>query len=248
MTMATRRELLIGTGLLGLGLATDALPRVGGVAVPGTPDLATPAANLQAVVRMMASLNEEDVPWWFDGTIYGIVGDGEPRPLVKFEGMEIYWMRHLPDGAYELIGNTVTYFRDLATGQMLERWANPYTGRENVVTAATQGGGPGAGFNYSLNGIRYTKAIAHTPDQPLVLDWSFARGGGSPGGYTVSLCSHTVLNPWPKWMDMADRPGHVIWHASGAKLRSVAELPGEYRRRVEQDYPRLLTARPGAAA
>ncbi|NBO74797.1 MAG: DUF1838 domain-containing protein, partial [Gammaproteobacteria bacterium] len=40
--------------------------------------------------------------------------------------------------------------------------------------------------------------------------------------------SSTVFMGWLKWMDMKGDPGHVIWHASGAKLRSIDDLPREY--------------------
>jgi hypothetical protein len=49
---------------------------------------------------------------------------------------------------------------------------------------------------------------------------------------------------WLKWMDMKGEPGHVIWHASGAKLRSIDDLPREYRERAEREYPERLSARP----
>jgi hypothetical protein len=271
----TRRSLLWGTGLIGLVAASDALPRIGGELPRRAPDLGVPANNLRALVRMTASLEERDVPWWYDGTIYGIVAGENPRPLVRFEGMELYWLRHLPDGEYELVGNTVTFFRDLETGRMLERFANPYTGRENQVPAAVQGGGPGRGFNYSVKGIRPTKFIGQMPEKPPVLDWSFARDqvwlhnttAYPPGlppprmqrqtmfaaqrdflderlASIPALFSSTVFMPWLKWMEMGDAAGHVVWHASGAKLASIAELPAEYRRRAEQEYPQLMSADP----
>jgi Protein of unknown function (DUF1838) len=277
---ATRRSFVAGAGLLGLGLTTDALPRVAGTPSARVPDLSKPEENLAAVIRMAASLKEEDVPWWFDGTVYGIVGDEQPRPILKFEGMEIYWMRHLAPaehgGEYELIGNTVTFFRDLESGRMIDTFANPWTGKDNKVAVATQGGSAGAGFNYSVKGIRFTKAMAQIPDKPLVLDWSFARdmvwlhaetayppGMAPPRAQRRSMFAPvkdfanrrlaslptvftaTVFNPWPKWMEMTGQPGHVVWHASGVKLRSVEDLPAEYKKRVEQEYPKLLSANPG---
>jgi hypothetical protein len=59
-----------------------------------------------------------------------------------------------------------------------------------------------------------------------------------------SVFASTVFMGWLKWMDMAERPGHVIWHASGAKLRRIAELPREYLERAEREFPQRLTARP----
>lgn len=280
----TRRSLAlgalqIGTGLLALGAASDALPRVGGDLPRRVPDLTVPANNLRALVRLTASLRECDVPWWYDGTIFGVVPGENPRPLVKFEGMELYWMQHLPGGAYELTGNTVTYFRDLETGAMLSEFRNPWTKALNPVPPAVQGGGPGRGFNYSIKGIRYTRMLDQLPEDPLVLDWTFARDmvwlhnwtryppGLPPPRWQQQtmfasqkdfldkkldsvpvVFGSTVHMPWLKWLDMGDRPGHVVWHAGGAKLKSIDELPPDYRRRVEKAYPSLLSADPERAA
>ena len=269
----------IGTGLLALGAASAALPRVAGAPRSGVPDLKIPANNLRALVRMTASLAERDVPWWYDGTIFGVVPGENPRPLLKFEGMELYWMQHLPGGDYELTGNTVTFFRDVNTGEMLSEFRNPYTKVTNPVTAAVQGGGPGRGFNYSAKGIRFTRLLDQLPEDPLVLDWTFARDmvwlnnwtryppGLPPPRWQQQtmfasqkdfedekldsvpvVFGSTVHMPWFKWLDMGDRPGHLVWHAGGAKLKSIDELPGEYRRRAEREYPALLSADPARAA
>ena len=42
-------------------------------------------------------------------------------------------------------------------------------------------------------------------------------------------------------MEMGDRPGHLLWHAAGAKLNSIDELPEAYRKRAEAEYPERLT-------
>jgi hypothetical protein len=273
-----RRALVAGVGIAAFLGATQAAARVGGDLPARAPDLTVPENNLRALVRMGASLREEDVPWWYDGTIFAMVPGEQPRPLVKFEGMELYWMRQLPAGEFELIGNTVTFFRDLATGQFLSRWQNPYTSETVDVPAATQGGGPGRGFNYSVKGMRFTPLLAQLPEKPLVLDWTFVRDmvwlhnetpyppgmappraqrqtmfapvrdflGDSPS--LPAVFSSTVFMPWLKWMAMGDRPGHLVWHASGAKLRSIDELPREYRARAEREFPALLTADPARAA
>jgi hypothetical protein len=280
----SRRSLILsalstGTGLLALGAVSDALPRVAGSLPPGVPDLGLSATNLRALVRMMASLEECDVPWWYNGTIFGVVPGENPRPLVKFEGMDLYWMQHLPDGAYELTGNTVTFFLDVNRGTMLSEFRNPYTKATNLVLPAVQAGGPGRGFNYSVKGIRFTRLLDQLPEDPLVLDWSFARDmvwlhnwtrfppGLPPPRWqqqtmfasqkdfadsrlasTPVVFGSTVHMPWLKWLDMGDRPGHVVWHAGGAKLKSIDELPGEYRRRADKEFPALLSADPAKAA
>jgi len=271
----SRRGFLFGAGVVGLAAAGRALPKVAGDPPPGAPDLSLPKNNLEAVLRVTGSLREEDVPWWYDGTIFGMVGENGPTPLLRFEGMELYWVRHLADGEYELIGNTVTFFRDVETGAMIDKFNNPYTGKMNKVQAAVQGGGPGRGFNYSVRGIRPTPFLDVMPDRDLILDWSFARdmvwlhnqtayppGLPPPRAQRQSMFvpleqfndqrilnlptvfASTVFMPWLKWMEMGDRPGHLIWHASGVKLGSVDDLPEEYRKRAAAEYPEYLTADP----
>jgi hypothetical protein len=49
-------------------------------------------------------------------------------------------------------------------------------------------------------------------------------------------------------MDMGDQPGHVIWHASGAKLDSIDDLSPEFRQRLERDHADRTTAYPFSGA
>ncbi|MXW20022.1 MAG: DUF1838 domain-containing protein, partial [Gammaproteobacteria bacterium] len=140
-TGLSRRELLTGAG----GLAVLGAPFSALAADDSGPEinLATPRDNLMALVRIQASLREEDVPWWYSGIIYGAEDGQAPRLLFAFEGMEMYWMRHLGEDEFELIGHTVSFLKDGQTGEWLREWRNPYTGELLEVPAATQGGGAG---------------------------------------------------------------------------------------------------------
>lgn len=240
----------------------------------------TPLEHLRQLVRMQGSLREEDVPWWFTGVIFAVTGhDQTPRPLVRFEGLEVYWFQHVADG-YRLGGHTVTFFRDFATFQYLYEFRNPWTGRTDVVRPAVQGGN--LAFHYGVDGIwpvRLSGEPLGTPvPQPLWVQWHalgehvwlqhqtiYPPGMPPMHGQRQSMFvsrrdfvnrriaalpaafSATVFMGWLKWMDMQDHPGHVIWHASGVKLRSIADLPAEYRARVEREYPERLSARPKSA-
>lgn len=56
--------------------------------------------------------------------------------------------------------------------------------------------------------------------------------------------SSTYFAPYPRWMEMDGQAGHVVWHADGLKLRSVAELPAAFRERMEARFPERLAAPP----
>ncbi len=273
-----RREVLAGSVVLGVRFdASVALPVSTVERAAALPDFTDPAVNLREMVRMQGSLAEEDVPWWFTGVIFGVRGEAEtPRPLVRFEGMEIYWFRHCDDG-YQLNGHTVTFFRDFETNEYLTEFKNPYTGRSDVVKPAVQGGN--LGFRYSTRGIWPERLsgepLGSLPNAPLQLQWHsigeyvwlqhqtvYPPGMPPMHGQRQSMFvprrafldrrqralpavfSSTVFMGWLKWMDMKGEPGHVIWHASGAKLRSVADLPREYRERAAREYPDRMSARP----
>lgn len=264
-----RRNMMTGLALAGLGVAT--LPNTSSAKEAALP-LNTPAEQLRAIVRTSASLKEVDCPWYYNGTIYGIVGEEQPRALYRFTGMEMYRMIHVAADEYEMIGNTVTFFRDLATNEFLYDYKNPYTKALNKPEAAVQGGKAGRGFEYSVRGIRPKMFKDKFPDETLNMWWTaagdyvwlhdstvyppgmqaprmqrktnFVRRDQFMDPKVDSLAATftaAVFMPWPKWMEMGDRPGHIMWHASGAKLKSVAEIPDEHRIRAMKEYPERMS-------
>jgi hypothetical protein len=275
----SRRFFLASVGMLAVPVVAGCGSNTDENRQRNLPDLTQPRENLHGILRMHASLAEEDVPWSYDGTIYGVVGETEPKPLFRFQGCEIYWVRALGDGTYELTGNTVSFFYDIDDGQPLEIFVNPYTGKRNAVEAAVQGGGAGFGFNYSEDGVRPTRFLDKMPGKPLQLRWRTARntiwmhsetayppGLPQPRKQSQSMFaaiedftnqqllnlpaifSSTVFGPWLDWMDMEGVPGHLIWHAAGAKIESVGDLPTEFRTRMERDHPERMSAYPFADA
>ncbi|MGH2830718.1 MAG: DUF1838 family protein [Actinomycetota bacterium] len=58
-----------------------------------------------------------------------------------------------------------------------------------------------------------------------------------------SRVSWTRIGPWLPWMEMADRPGMLVYHGQGAKLPGgYAELPEWIRARVDAQAPQFATA------
>lgn len=271
----SRRETLSGFSLMGLSGLSASLPNTAEAA--DLPDIETPMGNLTNLLRMSASLDPEDCPWYYNGTIFGIVGEEAPRPLYTFRGMEIYQTKKLDEGKYFFTGGTVSFVTDVESGDWLYKYENPYTGKTNDVPAAVQGHNPERGFNYSVNGVEPNWAADKIPDKPLKLWWTaagdyvwlhnetvyppglppprkqrqtnFARRDHftDPSVRKIpAMFSATFFSPWPRWMEMGDRPGHTIWHASGAKLNSVEDLPPDYYARIKAEHPNRMTAIPDA--
>ncbi len=171
-----RRSWLAGSLILGAGVGAESSSAISSaaVAVAGSePDTWRSDEQLRNLVRMQGSLLEEDVRWWFTGVIFGVRGEGEtPRPLVRFEGTEVYWFSHRGDD-FQLGGHTVTFFRDFETGEFLYEFINPYTGKREAVKPAVQGGN--LGFAYTRQGIWPVRLdgtpLAEPVKKPLRVQW-----------------------------------------------------------------------------
>ena len=170
--LMNRRQWLTGSLILGAGMGGG----VGATSIASTdsgPETWRSDEHLRNLVRMQGSLREEDVRWWFTGVIFGVRGESEtPRPLVRFEGMEVYWFSHRGDD-FQLGGHTVTFFRDFETGEFLYEFANLYTGKREAVKPAVQGGN--LGFAYTRDGV-WPVRLDGTPfgepvKKPLRVQW-----------------------------------------------------------------------------
>lgn len=233
---------------------------------------ATPEEQLRAFVRLTASLDEEDVVWWYCGTVYTVQEKQPPRPIFKIEGAETYWFEHKGDGTYLAHSRTLSFMRDAKTDEFLYAFKNPYTGKTNDVSPnILRSREPD---HYTPNGITTDFPGASPKEGPLHFDWKVAgphvflvkdRGSTampqpwleaqSPSAPLAefldpslrrlsSFFSSTWFSPFPSWMDMGDIPGHNVWHSTGAKLKSVEDLPPEYLKRARADFPESLSARP----
>lgn len=45
------------------------------------------------------------------------------------------------------------------------------------------------------------------------------------------------IRPWERWLDMGDRPGHVIWHFDGVKLDNAELHDRDYLERARAHTP-----------
>ena len=184
-----RREFLMGLGLATVLASDKTESMVSGTVPSSAPDLTLPVNNLLSLMRMQSTLgNEDQVPWHYNGTLYFQKGSEQPIPMVKIEGMESYKVIPQDDGSYEILGNMLTFFRDVDSGEMIRDYRNPYTGKVNKVSPNIRRASLGRGMNISTMGSRPTSFIDKMPDKPLILDWTF-------GPKTVWLHNQTSYPP-----------------------------------------------------
>ena len=126
-----RRELwpMFGASLMG-----------GMLGVPGAFAARSPAAidapsgidTLLTHVRMRAHPDGRAVYWWYSGTFYGQITGQRTLPLLGIEGLSINRCTPAGDRVFAYSLREAGWFKDLATGQVLDEWSNPLTGR--IVT------------------------------------------------------------------------------------------------------------------
>ncbi len=98
-------------------------------------DLTSPRDNLYAFGKTWGTFDSA-VPTYgvFHGAMYGLVGDERLRPLFGYAGTGVTKCRLLdgPDGLaggrLQLRGKETGYYYDLATGEIIDSWLNPWTG------------------------------------------------------------------------------------------------------------------------
>lgn len=93
-------------------------------------DLSKPEDNLTAFVKMRASLDEnEETTYWWKGSIWSMVPGERSRKLFDMEAYNIAKIRKV-EGGYEMLTREVAIYLDPETGEILEEWENPWTGKK----------------------------------------------------------------------------------------------------------------------
>ncbi len=162
----SRRHLLMSGGAL-----AASLPLSGFAAdIKRTLDFSKPEDNLIGMIKMRGSLEAEDVPYWYRGTMYGVQPGKTPIPLVDFEGSEIDYYERQPDGSFFAWAKTVSFFRDTKTDELLETFENPITGETNDVKPNTINIG-NAHYIYSVNGLKISIDPRPLGTEPIIQNY-----------------------------------------------------------------------------
>jgi hypothetical protein len=129
----SRRGMLglgVAAGLGGLsGLATPAIAGLPGSGKPRGLDLSTAEDNIYAYAKTWGTLGEEPVFGGHEGVFFAVVGNRRAIPLFGYVGFGSLQFRILPNGDAEYRGKDATFYTDLKTGELLDTWQNPFTGK-----------------------------------------------------------------------------------------------------------------------
>jgi hypothetical protein len=90
-------------------------------------DFTNPYDNLYAFGKIWAGYDKPQIGA-FHGLMYGRIGDARMIPLFGYTGTGVMQSKIDDDGNMWIRGKETGYFTDLATGDILETWENPWTG------------------------------------------------------------------------------------------------------------------------
>lgn len=236
-------------------------------------DLSTTVGQTEALVKMRCSLDPtEDVLLWWEGTLFAQEPGSKAAPLMGFEGYNICRSEKQADGTWRLVTRELTFYRDLATGQIIDEWNNPFTGQKvEVIHVAndpvnTVLNAPGR--EVPLPWVTAGDSLMLTLNIPLAYPnpLSPERFPAESSGPMYIGSEHfmfftpraamedtslsqvpvtygwTRIGPWLPWMKLGTRDGTLLYIAQGNKRASVDELPDDIRARIARDYPEYATA------
>lgn len=178
---ATRRRLLTHVSLLGAtGFASaagvTAATRGKGTLNGPYLDLSTGEGNALAMTRLLGSLDPNSIKYgWYTGRLMSIVPGSAGRDLIGVIGLGA--ARTLPrdaQGRWQLLRRECGFFFDLASGEVIDRWRNPFTDEDvEVVHIANDP------VNQTIAPVRsgerlYEQAVTNKAEEPFVLPWQQA--------------------------------------------------------------------------
>ena len=228
-----------------------------------------PVEQFRQVMRLQRSLTDaDDILHWYHFIMFAVTPDRPTAPVVRWEGIELSRHQRIGEDRYRLHGHNLSYPRDLQTGAFVDEVLNPLTGQRVPIGPMRLTEDPG--LIRSPEGTLTLDRIGQPPKQdyrmlrregayvkvdsirvpPATWPKPFIESGceGAPAElfddpsqlWLPTQVSGAYVFPWPKWMQMGDAPGHMLGIWSGHMLRSVGELPDEFRQRAEREDPQLL--------
>lgn len=233
-------------------------------------DLASPRERLEAYVRANGDTSAAPVATWASGRVYAYVPGEKPRALF---GLEVLGMSRFQkiEGGYLRLHREIGFYTDLASGEVLKTWTNPWLKRdvdvipiqndpvnrrftiENTSFSVLESGDDVMFFREVP--LRYPNPL-DPATYPLNSSGEFYEAIemfntfvqrpalADPGQTSVpSTGSWMRFGPWLPWMEMGSREGYLLYHSRSLKPRDgLQALPERLREYVAKNHPKYLEA------
>lgn len=208
---------------------------------------------------------------WYHWTAFAIPLGEKPVPVVRYEGIELSYFERIGDLTWRIHAHNLSFPRDINTGAFVSEVRNPVTG--DVVSVPVVRLIEDPGVLYSPRGYlpldsqsgKYLESFNRfrVEGDSIVVDhiraapeewpatfieastsWVDRRAFENPAVTSLlPTLSGAYVFPFPAWLGMGNRAGHMLGSIAGRKLRSVAQLPLEFHERASREHPELLLPR-----
>ena len=200
----------------------------------------------------------------WSGYLYSFVPDEPKRKLFKIVGMNVARCIDQGNGVWDFTSREINLYLDPETGEIQRHWQNPWTGEMlpivHVANSPIQGtfrhnipaevDGDTTTFIFDLF-AQYPNPLADDPkfaeycDRPIYNAVELFKLAvptadlEDPKTTTVSklVLSWNRVGPWLPWMKMKQRSGHLIYSASGKKVKDFSDLPPILKKEIETRVP-----------
>jgi hypothetical protein len=254
--------------LAGPGAAL-ASPAAGGRTVSRFMSFPTPQDEFIAHFRFERDLKpESQALTWYHFTLFAVSPDVRPAPVVRYEGMEFSCFREVGPLTWAIHAHNLSYPRDIDTTAFTDSAINPVTGARVTPPVMELLNDPGALYGPRGYHVLDAKTPVWLPSvrsfrvqgDEVVVDHTRPKPEGWPKMFVESSTSFVpkaqfddpkvtslmcqtsgfYIFPFPAWMQMGDRPGHMIGAWYGGKIAGVEELPEDFYARTARERPALL--------
>jgi hypothetical protein len=233
---------------------------------------ASPEDEFRAHFRFERDLKPEgQALTWYHFTLFAVAPDQRPAAVVRYEGMEFSYFREIAPLTWVIHAHNLSYPRDIVSGDFTDTAINPLTGLRVAVPSITLLDDPGV--LYGPRGYHVLDAQApdwlpsvrsfRIQGDQVVVDHTRPKPEGWPKMFvenSTSFVSKKLFDdaavtslpcesagfyifPFPAWMQMGERAGHMIGAWYGGKISGVENLPEEFYARTRRDHAALLMPR-----
>lgn len=205
--------------------------------------------------------------------VFAVLQGQRPRPMVRFEGMEYSYFRRVGAQSWRIHAHNLSYPRDVATGRFVEAVKNPFTDELVPVKPMRLLDDPGVlqspkGYlqlnetKVNWHDSHFVARIEgdlikaeHIRPAPEVWPTMFIESSVSSiskrefeDPRITSLMYQTsgfYIFPFPAWVRMGDKVGHMLGAWNGRKIRDPRGLPREFLARARAEDVAMLEPRWG---
>ena len=232
-----------------------------------------PVEEFEAHFRIERDLvaDEGTALTWFYWMLYLVPGDRPPIPFLRYEGMEYSYFRRVAEHTYRIHAHNISVPMSLVTNEYIESIVNPLTGATISTPTSLILNDPGTvhspkGFrNVNSDGTQYTvpyrqfrrendlmkldSVRSAPPDWPVnhmetsIQEVSNALFEDKTITSLPAKSTGIYVFPYSKWLEMGDRPGHLLGYWDAHKIPSPQDFPDKFLAKLSADYPDLLRPR-----